>query len=198
RSQQAHAEDIQLLTPHVFAAHVNYTVESEQRTDCSSGDAMLTCSGLCNDASLAHASSKQPLANAVIDLVRASVEQIFPLEINKRASEFLSQSRRAEERSRASSVLAEQSLKFILEFLILLRTFIRSFEFFKRRHEHFGHVASTVWTKSACSRTGAYRFPLCFSHRVCSLCATLTLLPESNCRTASMNLATSPGCLRPG
>src|SRR5207248_6730471 len=84
RSQQTHTEDVQLLPPHVFAAHVHHAVESEQGADGGTRNTVLACSGLCDDAPLAHAPRKQTLAYAVVDFVRSGVEQSFTLEVNAR------------------------------------------------------------------------------------------------------------------
>ena len=61
----------------------------KQRADGGGGDAVLAGAGLRDDAALAHALREQPLAEAVVDLVRAGVEQVFALEIDLRAAELL-------------------------------------------------------------------------------------------------------------
>ena len=52
---------------------------------------MLPRAGLCDHALLAHALDQQSLPQAVIDLVRAGVQQVFALQINLRAAKFLRQ-----------------------------------------------------------------------------------------------------------
>ena len=47
-----------------------------------SGDAVLAGSCFRNDSLLSHASAKKGLPQGVIDLVRACVVQVFPLEID--------------------------------------------------------------------------------------------------------------------
>ena len=87
RSQQPHAEDIQFLAAHVLGAHVDDAFEAEQRADRSRGDAVLSGAGFGDDAALAHAFGQQSLSQAVVDFVRAGVEQVFALEIDFRAAE---------------------------------------------------------------------------------------------------------------
>ena len=82
RAQQAHAEDVEALAAHVLLAHVDDAFEAEQRADGGGGDAMLARAGLGDDALLAHAARQQRLAEAVVDLVRAGVQQVFALEID--------------------------------------------------------------------------------------------------------------------
>ena len=89
RAEQAHAVDVQLLAAHVLFAHVDDAFHAEERADGGGGDAVLAGAGLGDDALLAHALREQPLAEAVVDLVRAGVEQVFALEVDLRAAEVL-------------------------------------------------------------------------------------------------------------
>ena len=50
---------------------------------------MLPRAGLGDHAMLAHALDQQRLPQAVVDLVRAGVQQVFALQINLRAAQFL-------------------------------------------------------------------------------------------------------------
>ena len=94
RAQQAHAEDVEALAAHVLFAHVDGAIEAEQRADGGGGDAVLARAGFGDDAALAHAPGEQRLAEAVVDLVRAGVEQVFALDVDLRAA-ALRESRRA-------------------------------------------------------------------------------------------------------
>ena len=87
RAQQTHAEDVQPLPAHVFLAHVDDALEAEQRADRGGGDAVLARAGLGDDALLAHAPGEQRLAQAVVDLVRAGVQQVLALELDVRAAQ---------------------------------------------------------------------------------------------------------------
>ena len=53
---------------------------------------MLARAGFGDDAPLVHAFCQQALAKTVIDFVSPGVEQIFPLEVDARATKFLRQS----------------------------------------------------------------------------------------------------------
>ena len=52
---------------------------------------MLAGAGLGDDARLAHALGEQDLAQAIVDLVRAGVIEVFALEIDLRAAQMLGQ-----------------------------------------------------------------------------------------------------------
>jgi hypothetical protein len=87
RAEHAHAVDVELLAVHVLFAHVDDAVEAEECTDRCGGDAVLARAGFRDDALFAHAHGEQRLAEAVVDFVRAGVEQVFALEVNLRAAE---------------------------------------------------------------------------------------------------------------
>ena len=86
-AEQAHAEDVEALAAHVLFAHVDGAIEAEERADGGGGDAVLARAGFGDDAVLAHAAGEQRLAEAVVDFVRAGVEQVFALDVELRAAE---------------------------------------------------------------------------------------------------------------
>ena len=81
RAEQPHALDVGTLPAHVLAAHVDDAVEAEARADRRRRDAVLACAGLCDDALLAEPAREHRLAERVVQLVRARVEQVFALEV---------------------------------------------------------------------------------------------------------------------
>ena len=91
RAQQMHAEDVGLLPLDIHFAHIDDARKTEARRHRGGGDAMLAGAGLGDDAGLAHAPGEQDLAEAIVDLVRAGVIEVFALEIDLRAAEMLRQ-----------------------------------------------------------------------------------------------------------
>ena len=89
RAEHLHAIDVEHLPLAIHRAHVDDAFQPEHRGDGGGGHAVLARAGLGDDARLAHALGQQDLAHGVVDLVRAGVEQVFALEINLRAAEFL-------------------------------------------------------------------------------------------------------------
>ena len=89
RAEHFHAIDVERLPLAIHRAHVDDAFQPEHRGDGGGGDAVLARAGLGDDARLAHALGEEDLAHGVVDLVRAGVEQVFALEINFRAAEFL-------------------------------------------------------------------------------------------------------------
>ena len=58
RTEQFHPEHIQRLTMYIFLAHIDYALESEQSTNGSGGNTVLSCASLGNDPALAHSSGQ--------------------------------------------------------------------------------------------------------------------------------------------
>jgi hypothetical protein len=56
-------------------AHVHHAFHAEHRRHRRGGDAVLAGAGLGDDALLAHPLGEQHLADGVVDLVRAGVQQ---------------------------------------------------------------------------------------------------------------------------
>jgi hypothetical protein len=85
RPEQLHPEDVQRLPLHVVGAHVDVAGQTEQRTRGGARHAVLPRPGLGDDTALAHPAGQQRLANGVVDLVRAGMGEILPLEEDARA-----------------------------------------------------------------------------------------------------------------
>ena len=81
RAQEAHALDVRALAPHVLGSHVDDALEVEARADGRDRDAVLARARLGDDAPLAEAPGEQGLAERVVELVRAGVQEILALEV---------------------------------------------------------------------------------------------------------------------
>ena len=88
-AQQAHAEDIETLAAHVFGTHVHDAFQAEQGAHRGSGDAVLPGPRFRDDALLAHAARQQRLAQRVVNLVGAGMQQILALDVDLRAAQLL-------------------------------------------------------------------------------------------------------------
>jgi len=148
-AQEPHAKDVEALPSHVFFAHVDGAIESEQRADRGGGDAVLASSGLGDDAVLVHAAREQRLAQAVVDLMRAGVQQIFALEVNTRTVELFRKPPSVVEGCGAAGIGVQQMVQFLLKSWVFAGGEIRVLEFFERAHQHFGDVAAAVRTEVA-------------------------------------------------
>ena len=87
---------------------------------------------------------EQTLPEAVVDLVRARVQQVFALQINARAAQMLGQARRELKRRRTTGEILEQIVQLRVKRGIGAGRGIGLFELFERRYERFRHVSATV------------------------------------------------------
>src|SRR5205823_5264207 len=129
-----------LLAAHVLGPHVDHALEAEKSADGSGGDAMLSGARFGDDATLAHALGEQGLAQAVIDFVRAGVEEVFALQINPGAAKFPGQT---------SGVSAQQFLKSELKLPVARGLRIFALKLVEGGHQGFRNIASAVWAEAA-------------------------------------------------
>ena len=80
-AEQAHPLDVRLLPAHVLGAHVDDALEAEARADGRRGDAVLAGARLGDDPLLAEPAREHGLAERVVQLVRAGVEEVLALEV---------------------------------------------------------------------------------------------------------------------
>ncbi len=149
RAEQTHAEDVQALSPHVLFAHVDDAFESKESAHRSGCHAMLAGAGFGDDPLLAHPPSEQSLPQAVVDLVRAGVQQVFALDVNLRAAVYFAEALGVIERRGTAGVIGKKILQLGLKRGIVARFQIRLLEFFERRHQDFGDVAAAVGAEVA-------------------------------------------------
>jgi hypothetical protein len=108
---------------------------------------MLSRAGLRDDPVLAHSLGEQSLAQAVVDLVCACVQQVLALQVNACAAQLFGEPLGIVERCRTPRVIVKQIVQFRLERGILPRFQERILQFLQRRHQHFRNELSTVGAK---------------------------------------------------
>ena len=139
-AEQAHAEHVERLALHVDLAHVHDALEAEQRGGGGGGDAVLAGAGLGDDAAAcpcAVASSAWP--EHVVDLVRAGVVEVLPLE-QQRAAELGGEPLGLVEPRRAPGVVAEQPVELGPEGRVGPRLPERLVELGAGHHQRLGDV----------------------------------------------------------
>src|SRR5690606_31417294 len=88
-SEELHAGYVEGLSLHVDGSHVDDALHAEARGDGGCGNAVLACAGLRDDPLFAHPAGKEDLAEGVVDLMSAGVEQVFALEVDLGTAEGL-------------------------------------------------------------------------------------------------------------
>ena len=107
-AEQAHALDVRALAAHVLGAHVDDALEAEARADGRGRDAVLAGAGLGDDPRLAEPLREHGLAERVVQLVRAGVEQVLALQVEALAGREPLGER---QRRRAAGVLAPEPVE---------------------------------------------------------------------------------------
>ncbi len=137
-----HARHVRRLTLDVGGAHVDFARHAVLGADRRDGDAVLTGPGLGDDARLAHPAREQNLPEAVVDLVRAGVIELFALEVDFGAAELGRHALGVIERARPAGVMQIEKLDLALKFGIGLRGIVSALEIEDQRHQSFGDEAA--------------------------------------------------------
>ncbi len=140
-AEQAHALDVRPLAAHVLGAHVDDAVEAEAGADGGGRDPVLARAGLGDDPPLAESLREHRLAERVVQLVRAGVEEILALQVEPlRGGEPLG----AGERRRPARVGAGEVVELGVERLVGERRGPCARELVERRDQRLGDVAAAV------------------------------------------------------
>src|SRR6185369_7183619 len=105
--------------------------------------AVLAGAGLGNDAGLAHPFGQQPLAETVVDLVRAGVAEVLALDPDLRAAELLGKAPRRVEQRRSPDVVRVEVGQLGDEVRIDAPARVGFLELEQSRHQGFGNEASS-------------------------------------------------------
>ena len=142
-SEQLHPVDVERLPLDVVHSHEDLALESEVGRQRCGGDAVLSRAGLGDDSLLAHLLGEEALADHVVDLVRAGMVQVLPLQVDLRSSEVLGHPVGVVEHRRPSGVLVVHPVDLGHEFRVLDVLVIRAIELDDRVHEGLGDVLAS-------------------------------------------------------
>ena len=141
RPEQAHPLHVRRLTAHVFDAHVDDAIEAEPRANGRCRDAVLAGAGLRDDSALAEPPRQHGLAEGVVELVRAGMEQVLALQVDALAGgEALGK----RERRGPAAVAAPKSVQLVPIRRIGERFAPAALQLVERRNQRLGHVAPAV------------------------------------------------------
>ena len=110
---------------------------------------MLAGSGLGDDALLAHAAGEQRLAERVVDLVRAGVEEVFTLEVDLGSAALFREPLGEVERRRTAAVVVKQPVELGVEGRVGVGHGVGLLEFFEGGHEGLRDVAAAVGSETS-------------------------------------------------
>src|SRR5262249_16130021 len=133
-----------LLPLDVGCAHIDDAGEFEQRACCRRRNAMLAGAGLGDYAALAHSSRQQRLPKHVVYLVRASMVELVPLQIEFGASTVTRQPLREIQRAGAAYIMLEVIVEFGVKSRVAAYLGISLFDCENERHQSLGDVPSAI------------------------------------------------------
>jgi hypothetical protein len=140
-AEQRHPLEVGRLPTHVLAAHVDDAVEAEACADGRGCDAVLAGARLGHDPALAEPHGEQCLAERVVQLVRAGVQQVLALQVEALARcEALGK----RQRRRPPAVGAAQLVQLGLEGGVLARRLPPGLELVECRDQRLGNEAAAV------------------------------------------------------
>ena len=113
------------------------------------GDAVLTGAGLGDDPVLAHPLGEQRLTEGVVDLVRAGVGEVFPLEEDACSAGRLAQPLRLVERRRPADVVPGQLGDLVVEGGVVAGVLLGLDQLVEGRHQGFGRVLAAEPAEAA-------------------------------------------------
>src|SRR5439155_26196862 len=157
-AEQPHPLDVGPLPAHVLLAHVDDALEAEAGADRRGGDAVLPGAGFRNYPPLAEAPREHRLAECVVELVRAGVEEVLALEVDALPGREALGER---ERSRPSRVGREQVMELGAEGVVGECVAPAALQLVEHRDQRLGDVAAAVVAVVAharASRTNACTF----------------------------------------
>ena len=143
-AQESHSVHVESLSDRVLLAHVYLTLHAHHGCNCSCCNTVLSGTGLCDQAGLAHLLGKQCLSQGIIDLMGTSMVQILSLEIDLRAAQILRHFPCIVQQRGAPRVFIQQLVQLRIEFRILLIMLIALFQMDQFIHQCLGDILSSV------------------------------------------------------
>ena len=148
RAAELHLVDVDALALDVGDAHEDLRLHAQQGADHGGRQAVLARAGLGDELGLAHVLGEQALAERVVDLVGAAVEQVLALEIDLEAH-VLAEPPGVIERRGPAGVVSVQLIELGDKRLVLVEAVERLLQFLQHRNQHLRHVVAAVIAESA-------------------------------------------------
>ena len=147
-AEDAHAHDVHGLALDVLGTHEDRALEPEAGRRGSRRHAVLAGACFGDEGGLAHLFGEQGLAEAVVHLVGAGMEQVLALEPEAEA-ELLREVGAEGQRGGTAGVVRQQLAQLVLEILRGQNVPHGGLHLDERGHEQLGHEAAAVFSKVA-------------------------------------------------
>ena len=149
RTEELHAIDVGRLALDVFRAHVDHALHAVAGSNRCRCHAVLSGTGFCDHARLAHAPGHHRLTDAVIHLVGTGVIEVFALQVDLRAAEQVGPALGMVNRAWAPDVVLQIVLELGDESRIGHTFGVRQTQLFERGHERLCDKDAAVRTEVA-------------------------------------------------
>jgi hypothetical protein len=144
-AEEVHPLDVRSLAAHVLGAHVDHGVDPEFRAHRRGGHAVLAGAGLGHDPPLSEPLREHGLAERVVELVGAGVEEVLTLEVEPLSG---SEPLCARQGRGPSPVLRAQPMQFLTEGWVGECFLPAPLELIERRNEGLGNEAASELSES--------------------------------------------------
>ena len=156
-TKHLHTLYIDMLSLHIFCTHVYYTWHIHKSADCSCCNTVLTGTGLCNNALLAHLTCQENLTYSIVDLMCTGMVEVFALKV-KTTSILFAHATCIIKRRRTSYIVFQKFMVFFFELLTLQYRQICTLKLLYSLIKYFWNVSTTV------NSVIAFAVNLIFSH----------------------------------
>ena len=165
-AQNFHLGDVGVLLGDVDLAHVDFALDTHQRTGRRQRHPMLASARFGQHLGLAHVLGQQRLAQAVVDFVRPGVVQVFALQVDVRAALAIGQTLGIKNRAGPTHVVRVQICQFFLKGRGLADLFVGDVDIVHHGLELGGKNLPAVLAKVALT-VGHFQKLLCHAMSLC-------------------------------
>src|SRR5713226_9441883 len=114
-TEHLHPVHVQFLPVHVLDPHVDFRAQSQSGARHSGSNPMLSRPCFSNDPPLPHFPSKESLAESIVDLVRATMQEILSFQLNPSPSSVTGQIGSKIQRCWSAGETVQPARQFLLE-----------------------------------------------------------------------------------
>src|SRR5712692_3227208 len=152
-TEHLHPVHVQFLPIHVLASHVDFRVQSQSRARHSGSDPMLSRSGFSNDPPFPHFLGKEGLAESIVDLVSATMQEILSLQVDSSPSNMASQIGGKIQWRRSTSETVQPARQLFLEGGVVREPVVCLLKCSQRLHQRLRYILPSVFSELARLRT---------------------------------------------
>src|SRR5712691_10010749 len=152
-TEHLHPVHVQFLSVHVLGPHVDLRVQPQSRARHSGSNPVLSRPGFSNDPPLSHFLGQESLAESIVNLVRATMQEILSLQVDPSTSNMATQIGSKIQRCWSSSEMVQPARQLLLEQGIVREPVVRFLKRPQRLHQGLRYILPSVFSELARLRT---------------------------------------------